>query len=164
MGTATTAEAATTSAAGVAVRLGGGRYGIELSAIAEVVGVPPLTRVPGAPAWLAGVANWRGRVLPALDLRPLLAAGTEPGASARLVVLAVDGVEAGLLVDAVVGLITASEATPAPAPVTASPAAADLVVGVVDGPDGVVALLDVAAVLGLRHQIARRHGGRPGGG
>ena len=42
--------------------------------VAEVTASRRVTRLPGAPPWLAGVANWRGRMLPVLDLRPLLGA------------------------------------------------------------------------------------------
>ena len=72
----------------VVVRLGDGRFAAELDAIAEVGRVPSVTRIPGAPGWLAGVANWRGRLLPVLDLRTLLGA-PDPrlGSSARLLVL-----------------------------------------------------------------------------
>src|SRR4051812_6097795 len=50
----------------VVIRLGDGRFAAELDAVAEVGRVPAVTRIPGAPAWLAGVANWRGRLLPVL--------------------------------------------------------------------------------------------------
>jgi purine-binding chemotaxis protein CheW len=81
----------------VVVRLGGSRYALPMSAVAEVGRPPGLTRVPGLPAWLAGVANWRGRVLAVVDLRPLLAAGDELDRRARLVVLNRGGVPVGLL-------------------------------------------------------------------
>ena len=88
----------------VVVRLGGSRYALPMAAVAEVGRPPGLTRVPGVPAWLAGVANWRGRVLAVLDVRPLLAA---PAAAfdrrARLVVLHRNGVSVGLLTEGVEG-------------------------------------------------------------
>ena len=59
----------------VMLRLGGARYAVGMSAVAEVGRLPKLTRVPGTPIWLAGVANWRGRILAVLDVRPLLGAG-----------------------------------------------------------------------------------------
>ena len=88
----------------VVVRLGGSRYALPMDAVAEVGRPPGLTRVPGVPAWLAGVANWRGRVLAVLDVRPLLAAPA--GAfdrRARLVVLHRNGVSVGLLTEGVEG-------------------------------------------------------------
>ena len=62
----------------VLVRLGGCRYALPMASVAEVGRPPALTRVPGLPAFVAGVANWRGRVLAVLDLRGLLQGGTEP--------------------------------------------------------------------------------------
>ena len=83
----------------VVVRLGGCRYALPMSAVAEVGRPPVLTRVPGLPAWVAGVANWRGRVLAVLDLRSLLGAATPPlDRRARLAVLTRDGERVGLLV------------------------------------------------------------------
>jgi purine-binding chemotaxis protein CheW len=139
----------------VVVRLGTGRFAANLDAVAEVGRLPSVTRIPGAPAWLAGVANWRGRLLPVLDLRSLLGADASPvGTSARLVVLTADGVSAGIVVDAVEGtgaLDTAVEEFPA--------ALADrgtlLLSGQVPTADGPIAVLDARAVLRLREELPR---------
>jgi chemotaxis signal transduction protein len=138
----------------VVLRLGASRFAVAMDAVAEVVGVPRLTRVPDGPVWLAGVANWRGRVLPVLDLRPLVGVETTPLAStARLVVLAIGSVEAGVLADAVPGLVTRGdelEATPA----TIGPAAASVIEGLLDD-GGPIAVIDASAVLALRGQLPR---------
>jgi chemotaxis signal transduction protein len=109
-----------------------------------------VTRVPGTPAWLAGVVNWRGRVLPALDLRvPLGAAAVPLDDRARLLVVGHDGVSVALLVERVEGTATlGSRVEPFPAALSA--VAADLLSGQVPAPDGPVAVLDVAAVVRLR--------------
>ena len=45
----------------------------------EVLGVPAsMTRVPGAKAWIKGLANVRGQLLPIIDLRQFLGSGTTP--------------------------------------------------------------------------------------
>jgi chemotaxis signal transduction protein len=125
--------------------------------VAEVVHVPRTTRVPASPGWLVGLANWRGRVLPVLDLRPLLGAETVPLAtSARLVILALDDVEAGLLADQVPGPLPQGEWVVAPPPPTAAAAAADLLAGVLDDGGGPLSLLDAAAVLALGSEAANR--------
>ena len=75
-----------------------------MEAVAEVGRPPALTRVPGLPAWMAGVANWRGRVLAVLDLRSLLAAQSQPlDRRARLIVLNRGGVPVGLVSEGVEG-------------------------------------------------------------
>lgn len=144
---------------GVIVRFGSARYAVAMSCVAEVVPVPPMSRVPGCPSWLSGVVNWRGRVLPVVDPRSLVGAELIPmPSSARLLVLSIDGVEAGLLAEAVSGLLEAGTENPEPPPATASPSATSLVTGVVNDANGPLSLLDAAAVLRLRSQLpsARR--------
>ena len=139
----------------VVVRLGSGRFAVSLSSVEEVGRVPAVTRVPGTPGWVAGVANWRGRILPILDLRSLLGATEAPlAADARLLVLSADGVSVGFLVEAVEGTaVVAASAEPFPA--TLSGSAAGLLAGQLPHPDGPVAVLDVDAVLRMRESLPR---------
>lgn len=144
--------------AGVVLRFAGARYAVDMNTVAEVVPVPPMTRVPGGPAWLSGVVNWRGRVLPVLDLRPLVGAPLSPmPTSARLVVISQDDVEVGVIADMVPGLLDCDPESLEPLPATVASGIAPLVRGVVDF-GGPVALLDASAVLALRTQLpsARR--------
>lgn len=143
----------------VVVRLGGGRYGVSAPDVAEVIPLPRTTRLPGAPGWVLGVANWRGHVLPLVDLRPLLQVPVLPlPSSARVVVVAVDDVEVGLVAEAVTGLVEVPDALDA-APVTLVGDAAELVRGLADGgPGGPVAVLSGDAVLGLRARLGRAQG------
>ncbi len=137
------------------VRIGSGRYALDLSGVAEVVTAPRVTRVPGLPRWLSGVANWRGRILPVLDLRPLLAEEQSPlPSSARLVILSAENVDAGLLVEVVTGLLDADGGSAQPVPATAGADVAALVTGIVDDGHGPVSLLDSAEVLRLRSRLA----------
>lgn len=72
--------------------------------VREVAGRPRLTRVPGAKAWLLGVANVRGSLLPVTDLGALLDCGPVVEArDQRVLVLNHDGLPAGFLVDEVLG-------------------------------------------------------------
>jgi purine-binding chemotaxis protein CheW len=143
---------------GVILRFAGARYAVDMSSVAEVVPVPVLTRVPGAPNWLSGVVNWRGRVLPVADLRPLVGAALSPlPTSARLVVLAEDDIEVGVVADMVPGLLRCNPHELEPVPATIATGIAPLVRGIADV-DGPVALLATEAVLRLRDQLptARR--------
>jgi chemotaxis signal transduction protein len=149
----TAAGGAVADSDAIVVRLGSGRFAVALSSVAEVGNVPPVTRVPGVPHWLAGVANWRGRILPALDLRSLLGADTSPfGPRARLVVLVTYTATVGLLVDGVEGTTAIGEDM-APFPTDVTGAATELVAGQLPREDGPVAVLDVAAVIRLRDAL-----------
>lgn len=150
------AQAPAPGAAAVVVRLGGCRYALAMEAVAEVARVPDLTRVPGVPGWVAGVANVRGRVLPVLDLRPVLDAPAHAmGSASRLVVLHVQGVDVGLLTEAVEGTLELPAGPPTAAPGTLAAGAAELVQGQLSEPRGPVALLDTVAVLALRERLSR---------
>lgn len=147
-------ECADRPADAVLVRLGAGRFAVRLEHVAEVGKVPALTRVPGVPTWLAGVANWRGRILAVADLRGLLGADTDTfGPTARLVVLTTDAATLGVLVDAVEGTDALGDVTAVPA-VLPGPGG-DLVRGQVPRDDGPVAVIDVDGVMRLREALPR---------
>ena len=134
----------------VVVRLGAGRFAVALGKIAEVGKVPTLTRVPGAPGWVAGVVNWRGRILAVLDLGPLLGAEAVTKVSAaRLVVLMTDVATVGVLVDGVEGTAALGD-NYEPIPAALAGVGADLVREQLPCDEGPVAVLDVDAVMRLR--------------
>lgn len=90
---------------GVAVKLSGETYLVAREEVREVLPSPsPLTRIPGAPRWIRGIAAVRGQILPVIDLRDFLGGGPTPEARTLRVVVAVHReVPAALLVDAVLG-------------------------------------------------------------
>jgi chemotaxis signal transduction protein len=151
----------TARAGGILLRLGSSRYAVDVAHVAEVVTVPVVTRVPGVPAWLTGVANWRGRLLPVLDVRSLLGAPVTPlASSARLLVLQDGDVTAGLLAEAVPGVYDVPLDVADPPPATLTGDAARLVSGQVGDDAGPIGVLDARAVLASRERLdRRRHGG-----
>lgn len=63
-----------------------------------------MTRVPGAKAWIKGLANVRGQLLPIIDLRQFLGSGMTPlSRNTRIIVVNHREIPAGLLVDEVLG-------------------------------------------------------------
>lgn len=81
-------------------------YVLPASTVEHMDSYEGATRVPGTPAWVAGLVQIRGRVLPVVDLRarfglpPLPATGSEAALGRRVLVVQVDGRQVGLLVDA----------------------------------------------------------------
>jgi purine-binding chemotaxis protein CheW len=140
----------------VVVRLGGCRYALPMASVAEVGRPPALTRVPGLPAWVAGVANWRGRVLAVLDLRSLLAADTgELDRRGRLVVLHHGGVRVGVLVESVAGGAELDPERVEPALAHLPESTGRLLSGQVTDAEGPYGVLDLDAVLGLAASLPR---------
>jgi len=52
--------------------VGAERYGLDSSRVIEVVPAVPLRSVPQAPAYVAGLFRYRGRIVPVIDLCALL--------------------------------------------------------------------------------------------
>ena len=90
---------------GVAFRMGGETFLVARDETREIMGVPaPLTRVPGSRKWIRGLANIRGQLLPVIDLKEYLGAGsTQPGRNTRVMVVNHREIPAGLVVDEVLG-------------------------------------------------------------
>src|SRR5256885_13789424 len=53
----------------VVLELAGEAYGVEIGRVEEIIRMQAITRIPNGPAFIEGVTNLRGRVIPVLDLR-----------------------------------------------------------------------------------------------
>jgi purine-binding chemotaxis protein CheW len=49
--------------------LGCEEYGISIQKIKEIIGIMDITNVPRSPAFIKGVINLRGKIIPVMDLR-----------------------------------------------------------------------------------------------
>lgn len=83
----------------------GDDYVMPLNELSEVLDVPECTKLPRVKSWVRGLANVRGRLLPIIDLADFLG-GTLSGSvrDRRVLVLDIDGIYVGLIVDAVQGI------------------------------------------------------------
>jgi purine-binding chemotaxis protein CheW len=85
----------------------GERYGIEIAYIREVAAVTALTRVPGTPAFIGGVATLRGQILSVLDIGRLFDLPDHgEAAPEKLVVLEGADMPVGILAAAILGMRT----------------------------------------------------------
>jgi purine-binding chemotaxis protein CheW len=105
-----------TGAATLTFRLGGSSYSLPAGAVREVQPFGLCTPLPAVPPFVLGLVNVRGRLITAIDLRPLMGLpAAAPAPSALLLIAAVGGNEIGLLTDGVVAVSgQASELSPAP--------------------------------------------------
>jgi purine-binding chemotaxis protein CheW len=82
--------------------LAGEEYAIPILKVREVVGRMDTTPVPGAPSFVLGVVNLRGRVIPVADLRRKFGlAQAAPTPQTCIVVVHVGDLEMGILADRV---------------------------------------------------------------
>jgi chemotaxis-related protein WspB len=67
---------------------GGQTYGLDTRPVVEVTPYPECTPLAHAPPYLVGLAQWRGRTIPVIDLSALIAGTSAPALlSTRLVVV-----------------------------------------------------------------------------
>jgi purine-binding chemotaxis protein CheW len=107
----------------IALELAGGEYALSIQAVQEIVPMQAITSVPDVEAWVEGVTNLRGRVVPVLDLRQRLGlAQGEHTKETRIVVTTGSAGMIGLVVDAVSEVIqlTAEQVEPLAAAVLSS--------------------------------------------
>lgn len=77
-------------------------YGIEIRFVTEIVGVQKISVLPGAPAYIKGVINLRGKIIPVADMRLRFRKEAAPY-TARTCIFVIDlqNCTAGLIVDEV---------------------------------------------------------------
>jgi purine-binding chemotaxis protein CheW len=102
----------------VVFRLGKEEFGVPIDSVQEIVRVPEeLTHVPRAPAFVEGVINLRGAVLPVIDLRRRLGLDSlERSDRQRIMVFLIDGLRTGFIVDSVAEVLKIPKAAIEPAP------------------------------------------------
>ncbi len=121
----------------VALEIAGEIYGVDISLIHGIIMMQEITRIPHAPAFVEGVTNLRGRVIPVLDLRKRFGLPEAERTKENRIVI-VDGVSEVLR-------ISADAIEPTPPIVTGLESAYLRGVGKVD--DRLIILLDVRKVL-----------------
>jgi len=123
--------------------LDGRLYGVDVDRVQEVLRCQPRTRVPLAPAAVAGLVNLRGQVLTAIDLRERLGLPPrEPGVEPMVVVIRVSGEPISLLVDSIGDVVDVEPKDFEAPPDTLVDGGRELVLGVYKLPGRLLLALD----------------------
>lgn len=128
----------------VTFTLDGRLYGVRVESVQEVLRGLPRTRIPLAPATMAGLINLRGQVLSALDLREQL--GLPPrdaDVDQMLVVIRVAGESIALLVDSIGAVVDVEDDMFESPPDTLTDPSRDLLLGAYKLDDQLLLALDV---------------------
>jgi purine-binding chemotaxis protein CheW len=82
-------------------------YGLQIRFVTEIIGIQTATKVPETPDYVKGIINLRGRIIPLIDVR--LKFGKEEIAYNErtcIIVIDVESVAVGLIVDKVDDVLT----------------------------------------------------------
>lgn len=90
---------------GIGFSLSGKKLVAKMADVTEIVPPPETIRVPGVKAWVKGLANVRGTLMPILDMGAYLnGVFTNLGKDNRVLIINKNNVMAGLLVEEVFGM------------------------------------------------------------
>jgi purine-binding chemotaxis protein CheW len=138
-------------------KLGQEEYGVDIQKVQELRGYGTVTTLANAPAYIKGVVNLRGLIVPIIDLRIKFELG-EPTYDQFTVVIImyVGGSQVGMVVDSVSDVITLSADQVKPVPAI-SAADADYIVGMGALDERMIILVDIDRLLAATdlHQIEK---------
>lgn len=132
----------------IAFSIGEQAYGVEITTVREIRAWNGATPLPNTRAYVRGVVNLRGTIVPIFDLRARFGAGvTEATKTHVVVVLAVGEKWIGILVDAVSDILTVQKNDIHAVPEGES-MDSELLNGIVTHDSRMVGLIDLKAVVG----------------
>jgi len=129
-------------------RLGGEEYAIDILKVQEIRAHEPVTRIANAPAYLKGVINLRGNIVPVVDLRVKLGmARAEVDASTVVIILDIAGRVIGMVVDAVSDVVALAAEQVRPAPAFGNVVDAAFIRGLAPVEDRMLIIVDIARLM-----------------
>jgi purine-binding chemotaxis protein CheW len=138
----------------VLFELGTETYGLDISAVHEIIRMQPITKVPKAPFYVEGVINLRGRVIPVIDIGKRFGfEKTENDKNNRIVVINVQDTTLGIIVDAVTEVIRVPEDSIDPVSDIVTAGESDYLQGIAKIGDKMIILLDLDKLLSRDREL-----------
>ena len=135
----------------VTVMIGQQLFGLPIGRVQDVFVPNRLTRVPLAPAEVAGILNLRGRIVTAIDMRCRLDLGTRADDKSMAIGIECRGESYGLLVDSVGEVLRLPDHACEAKPANLDPRMVWVASGVVRLDGQLMVVLDVDRVLDMKN-------------
>lgn len=92
-------------------------YAIEIKFVTEIIGIQPITEIPELPSYVKGIINLRGKIVPVMDVRLRFKKDQlEYNDRTCIVVVDVNNISLGLIVDNVSEVVKISDDNIVPPP------------------------------------------------
>lgn len=132
--------------------LGHEEYGLDILGVREIIGVMDITPLPRTPAYLKGVINLRGKIIPVLELRSRFGMPSVAYTQETCIIIVDvpgDGESRlmGMLVDTVREVLDIPESSIEPTPQFGCSVPLDYITGIGKVKDKVVVMLDTQKVM-----------------
>ena len=139
----------------VVFELANEQYGLDISAVEGIIKMQAITKMPQAPAFVEGVTNLRGTVVPVIDLRKRFTMpALEHTKDTRIVVVYMEKTKIGMIVDGVSEVLRIPEESIEPTPPMVSNVNTAFICGIAKLDGRLVTLLDLTKVLSLDEQAS----------
>ena len=128
----------------VTFSIGEEEFGVNILKVQEIIRTMEITKVPRAPDFVEGVINLRGKVIPIIDLRRRF--GLAPRGhdkNTRIIVIEINNIIVGFVVDAVSEVLRIPASTVEPPPPVVAGVESDYVSGVGKLQDRLLIMLDL---------------------
>ena len=131
----------------VTFKLENGEFGVDILKVQEINRMMNITKIPNAPSFTEGVINLRGKIIPIIDLRKKLGFDSKTYDKAtRIIVIELDGIVLGFVVDSVSEVLRIPRNTIEPPPSIIGGVESDYIEGVGKLEDRLLILLELKKV------------------
>ena len=137
----------------VTFRIGDDQFAADIFSVERVLRHVKPRPVPDLPAWIEGVIEYQGRVIPVIDLRERFGVAGERPEGARFVICGVGDGWIAMTVDSVQDVTMIDDVRVEPPPAIFRGLTRQYLKGLVRRPDGVVVVLDVAHLLTSQERL-----------
>jgi purine-binding chemotaxis protein CheW len=128
--------------------IGNEEYGLEILKVREIIGLMEITRVPRMPAFVRGVINLRGKVIPVIDLRRKFGMETiEDTVETCIIVVDLGEMLMGVVVDKVSEVLDIPDSEIEETPSFGVEINTEFILGIGKAKGKVIILLDIRKVL-----------------
>lgn len=129
-------------------RLGDDLYAVDIMRIREIIRPQKLTLLPRTPAFVEGIINLRGAVIPVIDMRRRFGLPPSPIVhTSRLLIVTIAEQLVGLVVDDVTEVLTVPVRDIKPPPKVAGGVGAEYLIGICLAKESLLMLLNLDKIL-----------------
>jgi len=133
----------------VTFTLGNEEYAVNILKVQEINRMTKITTVPNSPDYLEGVVNLRGKVIPVINLRKKFGLPARSNdEQSRIMILGIQGIITGVVVDSVSEVFRISSKTVEPPPPMVLGINSEFIRGIAKVEHGLIILLDIDRLLG----------------
>lgn len=139
----------------VTFQIGSEQYGIDIMDVEGIVKIEEIREIPNAPAYVEGIFNLRGEIIPVISLHRRFQIrkaqlSEEDELLSGFIIVNIDGMQLAVIIDKVSRVVTINMAEIQPPPQMISGIGAEYIRGVVNREDHYLIILDIRRLFNMR--------------